>query len=1145
MDNLATLGLAIDSSAAVTATSNLDRLTTSAERTGRATDAIREASSQLVAALQQNTSATAALSQALANAQGSAGRAQTAISGVSSAAVTATTNVVRFTGASNDAKTRLDGLTSAADKTAAAWRNLGAAGEAVSRSLTPVGRLSNLSSDGSVPLRQGAAGVSAAANQNGRLSAYQAQNLLYQGTDIVASAASGMSPLTIALQQGGQIAPSFIGPGSASIKGALTQAGEAATGFIARLGLVGGAFGGLAAAAGVGAAALVSYRSAQREVEQQLTGIGRASGATITQINAIAEAQARAGGLSRSSAREIAAGFASTGAIGPDMIGGVLGTVKDFAKLTGQDASDAGQQLAAAFADPARGADELNKRLGFLNDATRENIRRMAEQGDRLGAQRALLAAYRDSVADAAEATSGWSRLTSAAGEAVSNAWDKVGRNIDKALTGGTIDQQLATAQERLSRAQAAAEGGFGLFSSKDVENAQKEVGRLSGLVDQRNAKIEQAQRAQRSLEVGGLIRSLLPDQQQVDDLANKVEKLRRAVAEPAKFGFDTQGFAVAEGALTRISRLWQTMADDVARYGSAQTAALVRTAEFGSSVVGATSYGRSSAEIEKRYQDSLRDKGIDPVETRRAADAAREDYNRRLSDPNLDPAEGRALSAAREASQRSLREMEGLQRARDLELETLRRTQAIDQTQRGGAFARAPADIQAMILAATQRFPTVDPAILAAVGEKENGFRLTGATRILGPDGRPASTAYGYGQITVGAEQDIRRQIPGFDRTNPETAVLGTAAYIAQRIRQAGGDTIKGLDGYGTGPGYGLDVVRRAGQLGDVSSLGQARERDQNASALKQANDNLRLNTELYGRNGAQLEAQTRATEQYNQLLQRGVPAAEAASIAFGGLTEKLVSVERAGKLVQATRDDDFAREQLGRSRLDQQAYATARARFGDTTSPEATALIGRSRETAGLQEARASFSDVFGSVISDLRRGADAATVAGNAFGRFADKLVSNVIDKVAGNLFGSVGSSGEGGGFLKLLGFDSGGYTGPGARYEPAGVVHRGEVVWSQSDVARWGGPVVVDTMRRGLRGYADGGLAGWKGAANANASQPGANIQIFNNAPVQVEAREVPDGRGGRRQEVVINEMVAGAQTSPQVRQAQATRRIAAR
>lgn len=60
-------------------------------------------------------------------------------------------------------------------------------------------------------------------------------------------------------------------------------------------------------------------------------------------------------------------------------------------------------------------------------------------------------------------------------------------------------------------------------------------------------------------------------------------------------------------------------------------------------------------------------------------------------------------------------------------------------------------------------------------------------------------------------------------------------------------------------------------------------------------------------------------------------------------------------------------------------------------------------------------------------------------------------------------------------KLAGYSSGGYTGPGGMYEPAGIVHKGEVVWSQADIARAGGVAAVEAARvGGLSGYADGGV-----------------------------------------------------------------------
>ena len=74
----------------------------------------------------------------------------------------------------------------------------------------------------------------------------------------------------------------------------------------------------------------------------------------------------------------------------------------------------------------------------------------------------------------------------------------------------------------------------------------------------------------------------------------------------------------------------------------------------------------------------------------------------------------------------------------------------------------------------------------------------------------------------------------------------------------------------------------------------------------------------------------------------------------------------------------------------------------------------------------------------------------------------------------LVASIGSFGAaavvGGGALVaayalLKGFSSGGYTGAGSVNEPAGMVHKGEVVWSQADISRFGGVAAVESLRKG--------------------------------------------------------------------------------
>jgi hypothetical protein len=71
----------------------------------------------------------------------------------------------------------------------------------------------------------------------------------------------------------------------------------------------------------------------------------------------------------------------------------------------------------------------------------------------------------------------------------------------------------------------------------------------------------------------------------------------------------------------------------------------------------------------------------------------------------------------------------------------------------------------------------------------------------------------------------------------------------------------------------------------------------------------------------------------------------------------------------------------------------------------------------------------------------------------------------------------------------GFSEGGFTGGGGKYEPAGVVHRGEVVFSQDDVARHGGPGAVESMRLG--GPSAGDFTAQGGAGAGRASSAGAS------------------------------------------------------
>lgn len=91
-----------------------------------------------------------------------------------------------------------------------------------------------------------------------------------------------------------------------------------------------------------------------------------------------------------------------------------------------------------------------------------------------------------------------------------------------------------------------------------------------------------------------------------------------------------------------------------------------------------------------------------------------------------------------------------------------------------------------------------------------------------------------------------------------------------------------------------------------------------------------------------------------------------------------------------------------------------------------------------------------------------------------------------------------------FGNFLGFAEGGYTGGGGKYDPAGVVHKGEFVFTKEATQRLGVDNLYRLMDAGKRGYASGGHVG--GSAPMSVTQPTAfiasNPQIAGGGNVQV-------------------------------------------
>ncbi|MBY3268403.1 tape measure protein [Rhizobium laguerreae] len=182
----------------------------------------------------------------------------------------------------------------------------------------------------------------------------------------------------------------------------------------------------------------------------------------------------------------------------------------------------------------------------------------------------------------------------------------------------------------------------------------------------------------------------------------------------------------------------------------------------------------------------------------------------------------------------------------------------------------------------------------------------------------------------------------------------------------------------------------------------------------------------------------------------------------------------------------------------------------------------VSQDRVRDAADDFRSTAKDVTSGFISDLRSGSSAAEALSNALNKVLDKVIDIGLNAIFG------GGGGAGGGLLSglgaLFGFSEGGYTGPGGKNEPAGIVHKGEYVMDAETTKRIG----VKNLRR-LQGYASGGLVG----APAMPVVRSGGASAARNGKTQIQVGVSVDDTGGLRAYVksVSNDTVAAA--SPRI------------
>jgi phage-related minor tail protein len=362
----------------------------------------------------------------------------------------------------------------------------------------------------------------AAVGTSSRLTRNHLQTLQYTVNDVVASLASGASPMTILMQQGGQLTQAFGG-----LRGTLATLGST-------LGIVGGLTTGAAVAAAGLTAAWIANNASTRAVTAALMGAGRASGTTAIELERLARTAADTGNLSVMAARDMEAAFLSSGKIGANEIGQAIGAVRNFAATMGIDATAAAQQLATALADPARGADELNQRLSFLDDRTRQLIRTLVDQNDRTEAQRVLLDALIPSLGNAEQATSAFGRAWNFVAQQASNAFNAIGRTVERPVNGRSPAEELELLKWQRDRLRENISGNVVPLMLPQVE---KRIAEIEGqLADQQKRAAQLASEARAnelSVKAGEVARDVLPGAREMERWRSQQATLGAALNDP------------------------------------------------------------------------------------------------------------------------------------------------------------------------------------------------------------------------------------------------------------------------------------------------------------------------------------------------------------------------------------------------------------------------------------------------------------------------------------------------------------------------------------------------------------------------------------------------------------------------------------
>ncbi len=790
-----------------------------------------------------------------------------------------------------------------------------------------------------------------------------------QFTDILVSLQGGQNPLTVLLQQGGQLKDMFGGVG---------EAAKALGGYV--LGLV-NPF--TLAAAGAGALAYGFYSGAQEAHEflVVLETTGNRVGASVQQLVDMSEAMDKVAGITQGGAVDALSTFAATTEVSADRLQKYTTTAMLWEKATGQAVSDVAKNFQKIAEDPVKGVLELHKEMNFLTSATFEQIKALKEAGRETDAARIAQDAYDKALADAT------GNITANLGH-IERAWQAI-----KGVVADAIDEVKKFGRESTTSSR------LGAIAS-EMAKLQKE-----GVQFDPTANFD-------SLSI--------PEKRLATLKAEEVQLQKNLVAQTN----DTKAKKAAQdqqNTLIELSSAASSFYDKETKKANELEAARVKYAEAAKTNPQAQKqYDILVAGIEEKYKEK---KG-----------AATGGASRRLD-----------LSEIQNAAREEVAILDQKQRALDL-------------SRQAGLMAE-------------QTYYAQKRALVVEAGDVEERALREQIARLESEKAKGAEALQVQKQLS---DTKAKLALKEVEVKNKVNAVDQDAALAAERQKNA------------------LDALTATHQR-YLAQLDQQQERTISTAWM---GDKDRSRLEGKWAIDDRYLAEQRHLED-RRMFTAGLSVEQREQIDLR-LSQLQAEKDREVQIYESTyqRIDQLqSRWELGAGMALQNYMDQAANVAGQTANLFTSAFQGMEDAlTNFVMTGKLDFKSLANSIIADLVRIQIRAALTGGSSGSggLLGAMFSGVAGMFGGGASALAGSGMTVGGVDAMNGYADGGYTGQGGKYEPAGVVHRGEYVINAENTKRIG----LSMLNR-LNGYADGGLVGGAGSA------AGAGMVAQSSAPIQID------------------------------------------